>query len=105
LLCWLQLTIRWTFPRFRYDQIQALGWKMLLPVGLLNVFVTAALILWDSSLKALACVGLVEIVVLLALTFSRATPLRKGLSGQTAPPTLLPPQGGLVQTAPPAGTH
>jgi NADH-quinone oxidoreductase subunit H len=68
LLCWLQLTIRWTFPRFRYDQIQTLGWKMLLPVGLLNVFISGALVLWDPSLRALAIVGLAEIAAVLILT-------------------------------------
>ena len=71
LLCWLQLTIRWTFPRFRYDQIQALGWKMLLPAGLLNVFVSAALVLWDPSLRLLAVLGLLEIGAVVALTTTR----------------------------------
>lgn len=33
--------VRWTFPRFRYDQTQHLGWKILLPLSLLNIFVTA----------------------------------------------------------------
>jgi NADH-quinone oxidoreductase subunit H len=42
--CWLQILIRWTLPRFRYDQLLTLGWKGLLPVSLINVFVTAALI-------------------------------------------------------------
>jgi NADH-quinone oxidoreductase subunit H len=43
--CWLQLAIRWTLPRFRPDQLMALGWKRLLPLSLLNVMVTA-LIVW-----------------------------------------------------------
>ncbi|MFZ5472011.1 MAG: complex I subunit 1/NuoH family protein [Myxococcota bacterium] len=70
-LCWVQLAIRWTFPRFRYDQIQALGWKMLLPLGLANVFVSGALVLWDPTLRTLALVGMVEIAVILGLAFSR----------------------------------
>ncbi len=35
------IVVRWTFPRFRYDQIQYLGWYILLPLALINIFVTA----------------------------------------------------------------
>ena len=40
LLCWLQLLIRWTVPRFRYDQLMKLGWRILLPISILNIFLT-----------------------------------------------------------------
>jgi NADH-quinone oxidoreductase subunit H len=43
-LCWFQLLIRWTLPRFRYDQVMKLGWKVMLPIALINVLVTALLL-------------------------------------------------------------
>jgi len=38
--CWLQILIRWTYPRFRYDQVMDLGWKLLIPLGLVNIIGT-----------------------------------------------------------------
>ncbi len=38
--------MRWTLPRYRYDQLMAFGWKILLPVAVLNLIVTAAGVLY-----------------------------------------------------------
>ncbi len=38
--------IRWTIPRFRYDQLMNLGWRGLIPLSLINMLVTAAMVLW-----------------------------------------------------------
>jgi NADH-quinone oxidoreductase subunit H len=39
----LFIWVRWTFPRFRYDQLMRLGWKVLLPLALLNIIITGAI--------------------------------------------------------------
>lgn len=45
----LQMMVRWTLPRFRYDQIMRLGWKMLLPLSILNILITGIIIIWLQS--------------------------------------------------------
>jgi NADH-quinone oxidoreductase subunit H len=42
---WLFIWVRWTLPRFRYDQLMKLGWKVMLPLALLNIGVTGGLVL------------------------------------------------------------
>ena len=46
LFIFLFMWIRWTIPRFRYDQLMNLGWKKMIPLALLNMLITGALILW-----------------------------------------------------------
>lgn len=50
-LCWLSLMIRWSLPRFRYDQIMKLCWQLMLPLSLANIFVTGALVMCWPYIK------------------------------------------------------
>lgn len=42
------IVVRWTLPRFRYDQVQILGWRYLLPLSLLNIFITTIVVVGVS---------------------------------------------------------
>jgi NADH-quinone oxidoreductase subunit H len=41
---WCFVWVRWTFPRFRYDQLMKLGWKFMIPLCLANIFITGLFI-------------------------------------------------------------
>ena len=44
-LLFVFIWVRWTLPRFRYDQLMKLGWQVFLPLGLLNILLTGVLML------------------------------------------------------------
>jgi NADH-quinone oxidoreductase subunit H len=48
-MIWLQMALRWTLPRFRYDQVMDLCWKIILPLSIANIFVTGAVMLLAGS--------------------------------------------------------
>lgn len=41
--------IRWTIPRFRYDQLMHLGWRIMIPLALVNIVLTAVFVLWRNG--------------------------------------------------------
>lgn len=84
LLIYLQLVIRWTMPRFRYDQVQKLGWQILLPMGLVNLFISAALILIDPSLRYLALFGFLVLGIFAFLTVTPPRQIRNERAAEDA---------------------
>ncbi|MGA9900631.1 MAG: NADH-quinone oxidoreductase subunit NuoH [Terriglobales bacterium] len=44
----LYVWVRWTVPRFRYDQLMAFGWKIMLPLAVANIVVTALIVAWRA---------------------------------------------------------
>ena len=43
---WIFIWVRWTLPRFRYDQLMRLGWLVFFEIALANIILTAALLMW-----------------------------------------------------------
>ncbi len=44
--CWIFMQLRWTLPRFRYDQLMKLGWRGLFPIAVANIVVTAGVLMF-----------------------------------------------------------
>jgi NADH-quinone oxidoreductase subunit H len=58
-LVFVFMWVRWTIPRFRYDQVMKLGWQKLLPLAIGNlIFYAAAIAIHDLKLGAAAWAGL-----------------------------------------------
>lgn len=48
-MVWIFVWVRWTLPRFRYDQLMDLGWRRLLPLGILNLIVTVLFVYFRNQ--------------------------------------------------------
>jgi NADH-quinone oxidoreductase subunit H len=49
MMIWFFIWVRWTLPRFRYDQLMTLGWMRLLPLGLVNLIVTVLFVYFRNQ--------------------------------------------------------
>ncbi len=45
-LCFVMMLVRWTLPRFRWDHLMRLGWTIMLPLSIMNILITALILLW-----------------------------------------------------------
>jgi NADH-quinone oxidoreductase subunit H len=99
IVCVFQAFVRWTLPRFRYDQLMKLGWRVLLPASLANIFATGIVYLgidqagpgFSSGLKVAADVTQAVVaasvtvgVVALVVGFLAPSTKEKWLSGSAA---------------------
>src|SRR5688500_114706 len=46
------MLVRWSWPRFRFDQLMALAWKVMLPLGLVNLVAVATIVEYETPLRA-----------------------------------------------------
>jgi NADH-quinone oxidoreductase subunit H len=98
-ICFLQAFARWSLPRFRYDQLMKIGWRVLLPASLANIFGTGVLVLaFDrggvtaqaglqvlaDATQALVLLGMVALVVTGAVGMAQPKKRSRWIVGSSA---------------------
>lgn len=78
LLIFVSMWIRWTLPRFRYDQLMRLAWRGLVPMGILLFVLVCVLIYFDRPTSAWALIGNIAVAAVLMATQARRTTLITG---------------------------
>lgn len=74
-LLFVYIWVRWTLPRFRYDQLMALGWGWFLPLALLNIVLTAGKLAlgWDWLLVVMPLVAVACVLLAVRVRMQRET--------------------------------
>ncbi len=83
--CFVFIWVRWTLPRFRYDQLMRLGWSWFIPVALANVVLTATAIALDRTWVAWILPGVLVLGGLLAAWIAPGHVAVPRLAERTAP--------------------